>query len=89
MTHECGELRRLLPGLVDDAIGSTLHRRVQRQLKRCPECAHEARALRRTRELLGSLPPLRLDARTRAALLRRFREAGFQSQLPTDRHTSA
>jgi anti-sigma factor RsiW len=47
---------------------------VSRHLAACPECAREERALRKTSELIGALPPMKLNPRTRTRLVDRFRE---------------
>ena len=72
--RDCADAIRLLPAMLEEAIEMRTRRWLNRHLVACPECARKERALRQTRELMGALPPMKLNPRTRARLVQRFRE---------------
>jgi hypothetical protein len=72
--RDCADVIRRLPAMLEDAVEMRTRRRLRRHLAACPECAREERALRRTSELLGAVPPVKLNPRTRARLVHRFRQ---------------
>jgi anti-sigma factor RsiW len=74
--------------MIGDDIEMRDRQWLSRHLAVCPECAREERALRRTNELMGALPPMKLNPRTRARLVDRFREAHCHNpHTPTRRHS--
>jgi hypothetical protein len=81
--RDCADVVRLLPAMLEDAIEMRTRRWLSRHLGACPECAREERALRRTRELIGALPPMKLNPRTRARLVDRFLAEHGQGHSPS------
>lgn len=81
--RDCADVVRLLPAMLEDAIEMRTRRWLTRHLAACPECAREERALRRTRELMGALPPMKLNPRTRARLVDRFRQEHGHDPIPS------
>jgi hypothetical protein len=71
---DCADIAIRLDDFIADDVAAVLRNRIEDHLARCPKCACEARALRQTRNLLGSLPPRRLTPDRRERILEEFRK---------------
>jgi hypothetical protein len=67
LTH--ADVRSQVSDYLDDALGEAARHRIEKHLAMCPPCSAFLESLRLTIQAIGSVPPAKAPARTRATIL--------------------